>query len=202
MLDDKGALLVATRNPGKFRELTSLLAGCPLKLVSLDDVGVDVEVPETGSTFEENATLKAETYSRLTGMATLADDSGLEVEALGGEPGVMSSRYAGEGASDQERIAFLLRKLDNIPEDRRRARFRCVIAVARPGAETELYGGQCDGTMIDAPRGRNGFGYDPVFLLPGLGRTMAELSEEEKDRVSHRGIAARKAVAALSRGDA
>ena len=197
MSDDKEALLIATRNPGKLRELTPLLAGCPLKLVSLDDVGVDVDVQETGSTFEENAILKADTYSRLAGMVTLADDSGLEVDALRGEPGVMSSRYAGEGASDQERIAFLLRKLDNIPEDRRKARFRCVIAVARPGAQTELYPGECQGTIIGAPRGRNGFGYDPVFLLPELGCTMAELSEEEKDRVSHRGIAARKAVAAL-----
>ena len=200
MSDDKEALLIATRNPGKLRELTSLLAGCTLKLVSLDDVGVDADVLEPGSTFEENATLKALTYSRLAGMVTLADDSGLEVEALGGEPGVMSSRYAGEGASDQQRIAFLLRKLDNIPEDRRKARFRCVIAVARPGAETGLYAGECHGTIIDAPRGRNGFGYDPIFLLPELGRTMAELSPEEKDRVSHRSMAARKAVEALSRG--
>ena len=194
-----GRLLVATRNSGKLTELTALLSGAPLPLVSLADVGVEDDVPETGSTLEENAVLKATTYARLSGMPTLADDSGLEVEALGGEPGPFSSRYAGEGATDAERVAFLLRKLDNIPEERWNARFRCVIVVAWPSQPLELYTGECYGRIISQPRGASGFGYDPLFLLPGLGKTMAELSLQEKNRVSHRSMAARKAVEALKR---
>ncbi len=190
-------LLIATRNRGKLRELKTLLAGCPFNLVSLDDVGVAEDVAETGSTLEENAILKATTYARLSGLPTLADDSGLEVDALGGEPGPLSSRYAGEGATDAQRIAFLLKKLQNIPEELWTARFRCVIALAWPSEPVELYTGECHGRITRHPRGTNGFGYDPVFLLPELGRTMAELSAEEKDRISHRGIAARKAAAAL-----
>lgn len=190
-------LLIATRNRGKLRELKTLLAGCPFNLVSLDDVGVAEDVAETGSTLEKNAILKATTYARLSGLPTLADDSGLEVDALGGEPGPLSSRYAGEGATDAQRIAFLLKKLQNIPEELWTARFRCVIALAWPSEPVELYTGECHGRITRHPRGTNGFGYDPVFLLPELGRTMAELSAEEKDRISHRGIAARKAAAAL-----
>ncbi len=190
-------LLIATRNRGKLRELKSLLAGVPFTLVSLDDVGVAEEVAETGATLEENAVLKATTYARLSGLPTLADDSGLEVDALGGEPGPLSSRYAGEGATDAQRIAFLLKKLENIPEESWTARFRCVIAIAWPSEPVELYTGECHGRITRHPRGTNGFGYDPVFLLPIHGRTMAELSSEEKDRISHRGAAARKAAAAL-----
>ena len=192
-------LLIATRNPGKFNELSAILDGVPFTLVSLTQAQVDEDVEETGSTLEENATLKAVTYARLSGLPTLADDSGLEVEALGGEPGPLSSRYAGEQATDAQRIAFLLKKLENIPEERRNARFRCVIAIARPSDPVELYTGECHGTIISRPRGSSGFGYDPVFLLPELGKTMAELSPQEKNRVSHRCIAARKAAAALKR---
>lgn len=190
-------LLIATRNRGKLRELKSLLAGVPFTLVSLDDVGVAEDVAETGATLEENAILKATTYARLSGLPTLADDSGLEVDALGGEPGPRSSRYAGEGATDAQRIAFLLKKLENIPEESWTARFRCVIAIAWPSEQVELYTGECHGRITRHPRGTNGFGYDPVFFLPQYGRTMAELSAEEKDRISHRGAAARKAAAAL-----
>ena len=190
-------LLVATTNPGKFKELSSLLAGVPHALVSLDQVGVAEEIEETGSTLEENAALKARGYAQLSGLPTLADDSGLEVEALGGEPGPLSSRYAGEGATDQERIAFLLRKLQNIPEEAWRARFRCVVAVVWPSESLELYSGACNGRIVRTPSGSNGFGYDPVFLLPELGKTMAELTLAEKNRVSHRSMAARKAAAAL-----
>ena len=199
MVDSAGRLLVATRNPGKFRELGTLLAECPFTLVSLGAAGVDEEVAETGSTLEENAELKAATYARRSGMVTLADDSGLEVEALGGEPGPLSSRYAGEGSTDAQRIAFLLQKLNNMSEQEWKARFRCVIAVAWPSKPVELYTGECYGRIIRSPRGTNGFGYDPIFLVDGLGRTMAELSPEEKDLVSHRGMAAREAVAALKR---
>jgi XTP/dITP diphosphohydrolase len=199
MTNSASRVLIATRNPGKLRELASLMSGSPFSLVSLSDVGIETDVPETGSTLEENAALKATAYARLSGMVALSDDSGLEVEALGGEPGPLSSRYAGEGATDAQRIAFLLQKLNNIPEDEWRARFRCVIAVAGPGRPAEIYGGECRGMIVSTPRGVNGFGYDPVFFLPELGRTMAELSPEEKNRVSHRSRAAEKAVAALVR---
>ncbi|MDP6402629.1 MAG: RdgB/HAM1 family non-canonical purine NTP pyrophosphatase [SAR202 cluster bacterium] len=190
-------LLVATRNRGKLRELAALLADVPFTLVSLDDVGIDTDVEETGSTLEENATLKAVTYARLSGLPSLADDSGLEVEALGGEPGPLSSRYAGEDANDAQRIAFLHKKLDNIPEDTWRARFRCVIAVAWLSEPVVLHTGTCEGRIVSSPRGSSGFGYDPVFFLPGLGKTMAELTPEEKNRISHRSVAARKAAEAL-----
>ena len=199
MADIAGQLLVATRNRGKFGELAALLAGCPFKLISLSDMGIDTDVPETGSTFEENATIKARAYARETGILTLADDSGLEVKALGGEPGPLSSRYAGPGATDLGRIAFLLRKLENIPEQEWEARFRCVLAVAPPNEAVQLYSGECLGRIVRDSRGDNGFGYDPVFLLPGLGKTMAELSPAEKNRVSHRSMAARKATKALRR---
>ena len=197
--DSVSKLLVATHNAGKLRELAELLSDAPFELVSLSDAAIDEQAPETGSTFEENATMKAATYAGLSGMLTLADDSGLEVRALGGDPGPRSSRYAGEGASDTQRIALLLQKLDNIPEEDWEARFRCVIALARPGRVPDLYQGECRGRIVRTPRGGNGFGYDPVFLLPDLGKTMAELGAEQKNRVSHRGAAARKTVAALQR---
>ena len=191
-----GRLLIATHNPGKLIELTRLLGDVPFDLVSLADAGIHHQVDETGETFEQNAALKAETYARLSGLPTLADDSGLEVDALDGEPGVRSSRYAGDNATDADRIAFLLRKLDNIRASDRTAHFRCVIAVAWPGGPLELHSGTCEGRITEAPRGSNGFGYDPVFFIPTMGRTMAELSPEEKNRVSHRSEAARKAAAA------
>ena len=197
MTERNPPLLIATGNPGKLRELVSILADCGLPIVSLADLGIDTDVPETGATLEDNAALKAAAYANMSGLLTLADDSGLEVDALGGAPGPMSSRYAGEGASDAERIAFLLAKLNNIPEEQWSARFRCVIAVKAPDVPAELYTGICPGRIIRVARGENGFGYDPVFLLPELGRTMAELTQEEKDRTSHRGKAARKAARAL-----
>jgi len=190
-------LLLATRNAGKFNELRALLADIPFTLVSLTEAGVDELVEETGSTLEENATLKATTYARLSRLPTLSDDSGLEVEALGGEPGPRSSRYAGEGASDAELIAFLLGKLQNVPEETRRARFRCIIAVAWPSGPIDLYEGTCEGRIVDRPRGVNGFGYDPIFLLPEFGKTMAELASHEKNNLSHRAAAARKAAEVL-----
>ena len=192
-------LLIGTGNAGKVRELSSALAGCGLEIVSAADAGIFDDVPETGATLEENAVLKATAYAETSGLLTLADDSGLEVDALGGEPGVMSSRYAGEGKSDAERIAFLLGKLRDAGGDRWPARFRCVVAVKAPGGRADLYAGVCPGAIVTRPRGSNGFGYDPVFLLPELGRTMAELTQDEKNRVSHRGKAARKAAAALRR---
>lgn len=188
-------LLVATGNPGKLREFAGMLEGVSFDLVSLADVGIGDEVQETGATFEENAALKATGYAAMSGMLTLADDSGLEVQALGGEPGVQSARYAGEGASDAQRIALLLRNLENVPEIERQARFRCVIALTRPGEVPKLFHGECRGLIARSPRGGLGFGYDPVFLLPEFGRTMAELDVQEKARVSHRGMAAKALLA-------
>ena len=191
-------LLIATHNAGKLRELAELLGGIPYQLVSLSDVGIVEDVEETGQTFEENAALKAETYRDLSGLPTLADDSGLEVDALDGEPGVRSARYAGEDATDADRVALLLRNLADAPSEERTARFRCVIAVAASGQRTRLYDGACEGLIVNEPRGDNGFGYDPVFLVSGEGLTMAELPSERKNAVSHRAVAARKAAGDLA----
>ena len=195
---DKPKLLIATRNAGKMRELRQLLGGVPYEIVSLDDLGIADEIAETGATFEENAALKAEGCSRLSGLLTLADDSGLEVDALGGAPGVRSARYAGADASDADRVSLLLKNLANTRADDRSARFRCVIAIAAPGERTRFYAGVCEGRIAPAPRGDNGFGYDPIFDFPDLGMTMAELPTERKNAVSHRARAAKKAAAALA----
>lgn len=150
-------------------------------------------VSETGATHEENATLKATIYASLSRLLTLADDSGLEVEALGGEPGPRAARYAGEGASDEARIRYLLSKLASVPWEERKARFKCVIAIATSERIVELCHGECEGIISFEPKGDNGFGYDPIFYLPELNKTMANLSLEEKNEISHRGQAARKA---------
>ena len=200
-------LLVATGNPGKLREYQGLLKGAPFRLLSLRDVGISEEVDETGDTFAENAWLKASGYAKMSGMLTLADDSGLEVDALGGEPGVRSARYGGDACrSDGERVDLLLRNLDGVPWEKRTARFRCVINIAGPSAvadrEPELLVsvvGSVAGMVQYEPAGDDGFGYDPVVYLPSFKRTVAQLSLEEKNRISHRGCAAGRAMAALSR---
>ena len=183
-------LLVATNNPGKIREYDDLLTGLRLDLCGLAEVGLDTEVEETGQTFAENALLKALAYGRASRLLTLADDSGLEVEALGDAPGVYSARYAGKGASDADRYRKLLAALQGVPWEKRAARFRCVIVLAWPGGRVETFEGQCDGVIAFEPRGTNGFGFDPVFYLPEHGCTMAELPTEVKNRVSHRARAA------------
>ncbi|NLD42424.1 MAG: XTP/dITP diphosphatase [Chloroflexi bacterium] len=192
-------VLLATRNQGKRREYQNLLAGLNLALVTLDEAGIDLEVEETGATFAENALLKARGYAHASGLPTLADDSGLEVDALGGAPGVHSARYAGADATDQDRCLLLLQSLHNIPEGQRGARFRCVIAVAWPDGAIDVADGTCEGSIAHAPRGSHGFGYDPVFLPAGRTVTMAELSPEEKDRISHRARAAAALRPALER---
>jgi XTP/dITP diphosphohydrolase len=179
-------LLVATNNPGKVREYEALLRGLPLTLTYPAQESIDIEVEETGSTFAENARLKATAYARASGLLTLADDSGLEVDALGGEPGTRSARYAGQGASDEDRYRLLLSKLEGVPWDRRTARFRCVIALARPQGEVRTAEGTCEGGIAFEPRGEHGFGYDPVFYMAEHGQTMAELEPEIKNRISHR----------------
>ncbi|HJX13039.1 MAG TPA: XTP/dITP diphosphatase [Dehalococcoidales bacterium] len=186
-------LLLATNNPGKVREYKSLLEGIPYEIVTPAGQGISGEVEETGATFEENARLKAAALAAASGLLSLADDSGLEVAALGGEPGPRSRRYAGEGATDAERISYLLDRLKDVPEAGRAARFVCVIAVAAPDGLVGTCEGECRGVITREPRGEGGFGYDPVFYLPELGKTMAELPPEEKNRVSHRARAAEKA---------
>ena len=183
-------LLLATTNKGKAAEYRDLFKGLDFELVTLDQAGISREADESYNTFEENARHKAAFYAELGGLLTLADDSGLEVDALNGEPGVRSSRYAGDNATDADRVSYLLDKLKDIPQQKRRARFRCVIAVARPGGPVETVEGVCDGYIALEPRGSNGFGYDPVFYLPEYGRTIAELPPEIKNRISHRGRAA------------
>ena len=190
-------LLVATRNPGKAREFKELLRDLPLETISLEQAGVFEEVEETGDSFEENACIKAKAYAALSGLLTLADDSGLEVDALGGGPGVKSARYGGPGATDEDRVLLLLKNLEEVAWEDRTGRFRCVIAIARPSGEVRTVTGVVDGIIQYEPKGDNGFGYDPVFYLPHLGRTTAELSLEEKNGLSHRAQAARKAVVLL-----
>lgn len=186
-------LLIATNNRGKLREFKELLKGLPFELVGLAEVGITTVVEETGQTMRANARLKAKTLSARTGLLTLADDSGLEVDALGGAPGVLSSRYAGENATDAERVDYLLSKLKDVPWEKRTARFRCVIAITIPEGRVIFRSATCEGHIAFEPRGEHGFGYDPVFYFPRFGKTLAELPPEVKNRVSHRGKAARKA---------
>ena len=187
-------LLVATGNAGKKREFALLLAELPLEIVSLSDVGIAGDVAETGTTFAENAVLKARAYASQSGLLTLADDSGLEVDALGGAPGVFSARYGGPGLDDRGRYELLLRNLAEVPDERRTARFRCVIALVDLHGREALAEGVCEGRIIRAPRGVHGFGYDPVFWVDSEGCTMAELPPERKNAISHRAAAARQAV--------
>ncbi len=210
-------LLIATRNQGRMREYQHLFRELPFQLLSLEDLGIDAEVEETGQTFLENAWLKANTYASLSGLLTLSDDSGLEVDALGGEPGIHSARYGADAASsDPERVSLLLNNLADVPWPRRTARFRCFIAIARSPAtlmDTEIpYSftiqqdkpgqlasvvGSVAGMIQYEPQGDEGFGYDPVFYLPSFERTMAQVALEEKNRISHRADAARKAALIL-----
>ena len=207
-------LLVATRNPGKMREYRELLADYPGQLISLDDAGVPDEVEETGDTFHANAILKAASYASLSGHLTISDDSGLEVHALGGEPGVYSARYGGDACeTDADRVDLLLRNLADVPWERRIARFRCCTAIAEPATTTHMekapspsmgegWGegvsvatafGSIAGMIQYEPEGEHGFGYDPVFYLPSYRATMSELPLAAKNRISHRADAARKA---------
>jgi XTP/dITP diphosphohydrolase len=186
-------LLLATTNDGKARELRQLLNGMPFELVTPKELGINIDVAEDKTSYQENASIKAEAYAQASGLISLADDSGLEVDALNGEPGIHSARYAGDKANDKDRVKYLLSRLEKIPPEKRSARFVCIIAIAVPGEKTIICRGDCHGSIITEPRGENGFGYDPVFYLAELGKTMAELSPEQKGQISHRGKAAREA---------
>jgi len=181
------------------REYYLLLAGLPYDLVTLAEQGILARVEEVGTTFEENAALKATRYADLSDLITLADDSGLEVDALCGQPGHLSARYAGAKASDEERSNYLLSQLIGVLWEQRTARFKCVIAIATPAGKVEFCHGQCQGLINFEPKGHHGFGYDPIFYLPDLGKAIAELTITEKNKISHRSIAAQKARLALTR---
>ena len=192
-------LLLATANSGKIREYRSLLGSLGYQIVTLAEQGIAEVATESGNSYEQNAQLKATADAKLSQLITLADDSGLEVDALGGKPGIHSARFAGEGATDADKVRILLAELTGIPWERRTAHFKCVIAIATPEGRVELCHGECHGMIALEAKGENGFGYDPVFYLPEMGKTMAELSLETKNRISHRAQAARKAQQVLRR---
>ncbi|MFN8499278.1 MAG: RdgB/HAM1 family non-canonical purine NTP pyrophosphatase [Anaerolineae bacterium] len=193
-------LLVATNNRGKLAELQELLRDLPLTLVTLQDVGIDFTVEETGHTFAANATLKAEAYARAAGLWTLADDSGLEVDALGGSPGVYTARYgAPDAKTDRDRYTLLLWNMGGVAWDRRTARFHAAVALAHPDQPTQTFDGILEGFIAFAPRGSGGFGYDPVFYVPDYSCHLAELPPDVKNAISHRGRAVAAARPALSR---
>jgi XTP/dITP diphosphohydrolase len=192
-------LVLATRNAGKISEFRRLLGGIDVDLVGLDEAGVTAEVEETGTTFKENVVLKAEGYAKLAGELVIADDSGLEVDALGGQPGVMSARYGGPGLDDKGRVQKLLDELKDVRGWKRTARFRAVVAIAGAGVPggVQTAEGVVEGAIAHQPIGENGFGYDPVFWIALLAKTTAELSGEAKDSLSHRGAAVRKMLPVL-----
>ncbi len=180
-------IVLATRNAGKVKEFQQLLKDFPVQVKNLNDFGPIPEVEEDGATFDDNAYKKASFAAKVLGLPTIADDSGLVVEALGGAPGVMSARYAGENATDQENIEKLLGEMEGKTD--RGAAFECVISIAVPSGPALTYEGRCEGKISTEPKGVSGFGYDPVFYFPEYGKTFAELTSEEKNRVSHRGKA-------------
>ncbi|WP_295586319.1 XTP/dITP diphosphatase [uncultured Oscillibacter sp.] len=181
--------VLATHNPGKIREMSAILGGLGVEVVSPADVGITVDVEETGTTFAENAMLKAKAICAAAGLPAIADDSGLCVDALNGGPGVYSARYGGEGLDDKGRYMLLLNSMRG--QTTRKAHFACAIACAFPNGDELTAQGQCDGAIAFAPMGQGGFGYDPVFLVPELGKTFGQLSAEEKSAISHRGKALR-----------
>jgi XTP/dITP diphosphohydrolase len=188
-MHNKVTLVIATRNPGKTAEIRDLLNDFPVDVKNIDDFGKIPAVEEDGETFDDNAYKKASFVSKVLGLPALADDSGLVVDALDGAPGVYSARYAGDDATDEQRYNKLLAEMKG--EANREAAFECVISIAVPTGPALTYEGRCEGSIAEAPRGKNGFGYDPVFYYPPLKKTFAEITREEKSRVSHRGKALR-----------
>ncbi|HHY26048.1 MAG TPA: XTP/dITP diphosphatase [Desulfitobacterium dehalogenans] len=190
-------VLLATQNRGKVKELQDLLSGEDIEVLSLEDLDHWEEVEETGSTFAENAAMKARIAAQRTGLVSLADDSGLEVDALQGAPGVYSARYAGEPKDDDKNNDRLLQELEGVPEEQRTGRFRCALVIAAPTGEEYLTEGTVEGRILNERRGKEGFGYDPLFYLPDFGRTMAQLNLSQKNKISHRAEAFRQAVPIL-----
>ena len=192
-------LLLATTNQGKIREYCLLLRNIGYHIRTIAEQGIVKIITETGSSYEQNARLKAITYAELSRLITIADDSGLEVDALGGKPGVHSARFAGENTTDEDKVKTLLAKLDSIPWEKRTACFKCVIAIATPEGQLELCHGECRGIITFETRGKNGFGYDPIFYIPGIDKTMAELPLKKKNEISHRSQASQRARQVLKR---
>lgn len=193
-------LLVATNNPGKLKEYRHLLQDFPFEITGLIEEKIDVEPEETGSTFEENAILKARNFAELSGLLTLADDSGLEIDALNGAPGVHSARYAGtRRGEDARRYELVLRHLEDVPWAERTARFRCVVAIAAPNGPVETAEGKLEGVIDFEPRGEYGFGYDPIFFIPEFDCTLAQLPPETKNRISHRAKAVQASLPIIQR---
>jgi len=191
-------LLLASSNPGKLREMLSLLDGTGVQLITPHQLGLDLTVEETGMTYAENAAVKAQAFARACGLVTLADDSGLEVDVLGGLPGIRSARFAPlPGATDADRRAYLLVRLHSLPRPWL-AHFHCTVALAAPGGPVRFTDGDCFGEIIPDERGSQGFGYDPIFFIPEVGKTMAELSMEEKNQLSHRARAVLAVVPVLT----
>ncbi len=186
-MDEEKTLVIATRNKGKVAEIRELLKNFPIDIKYLDDFGPIPEVEEDGKTFDDNAYKKASFTAKVLGFPALADDSGLVVDALDGRPGVRSARYGGEGLSDMDRCKKLLSEMEGIKN--RKAAFECVISIAVPPGPALTYEGRCDGIIMEKPEGSGGFGYDPIFFYPPLGKTFAQMTREEKSRVSHRGKA-------------
>ncbi len=192
-------IVLATSNRGKVVEVAELCRGLPVELALLTDILGPTDIPEPFSTFRENAAHKALTAAALSDAWALGEDSGLEVDALGDRPGVYSARFAGKHAPDPERVQLLLKMLASVPADRRAARFRCAMALAAPDRLLGQWQGECEGRIAEAPRGSRGFGFDPAFIPAGKSRTMAELSTQEKNSLSHRGNALRRFLADLPR---
>jgi XTP/dITP diphosphohydrolase len=190
-------IIIATSNQNKLKEFKALLKDHKVRILSLKDFPQIPAVVEDGKNFYENALKKATTVARLTGKLTIADDSGIEVEALGGKPGVYSSRFAGEDASDEENNARLLKELQGIPPDKRGSCFKCVLVIAKPEGETAFVEGECRGIIIEELRGHYGFGYDPLFLVPEYNKTFSEITPEEKNKISHRAKALKKLLKLL-----
>ncbi|HVJ50775.1 XTP/dITP diphosphatase [Desulfitobacterium sp.] len=190
-------ILLATQNQGKVKELQELLADAQIEVLSLQDIPNWEEVEETGSTFAENAALKAHVAAERTGYIALADDSGLEVDALNGAPGVYSARYAGEPKDDERNNDKLINALEKFPDEERTGRFRCALVIATPDGQEFLTEGTVEGRILHAPRGQEGFGYDPLFFIPDFGRTMAELTMIQKNKISHRAQAFQRAIPIL-----
>ncbi|WLR44119.1 XTP/dITP diphosphatase [Bacillus carboniphilus] len=183
-------VIIATKNKGKIKEFQTMFELKGIKVISLLDIDDSMEIEETGVTFEENAKIKAETLMKKLNKTVIADDSGLSVDALNGEPGVYSARYAGENKNDKDNINKLLKKLEGI--EKRAARFYCVLAIAEPGKETMTVEGTCEGVITSEPHGDGGFGYDPVFFVKEKGCTMAQLTKDQKNKISHRAKALKK----------
>lgn len=192
-------LVLATRNNGKIEEMKTMLSPYGIEVKGVSEYPECPEVEEDGVTFQENARKKAETISKVLGLPALADDSGLEVDAMEGRPGVYSARFAGPHATDEDNINKLIESMKDVPAGERQARFRCVLALAVPGRETWFTEGACEGHIVLEPKGSHGFGYDPIFYLPELEKTMAQLSKDEKNDMSHRGKAVRQFLDEVSR---